>query len=133
MTRAGKREKQQERVALKEVKEMSLTIRATEETFQRLAALLLFAEAPAELKHVELGPLPWEAEGEAPPVLQIDYEVVRRSIVKEMSALLKAGIPTADVQAVIRRHGAEMLARVPENNLVPLYDDLHRMNPNPSE
>lgn len=130
---AGNREKQQERAALKETQEVTITLRATEGMLERLAALLLFAEAPAEVRHVELGPLPWEAKGESPPQLQIDYAVVRRSIVAALSALLEAGIPKTQVQEVIRRHGAETLAKIPEDNLLPLYEDLNRMNPKATE
>lgn len=125
---AGKRTaKQQERAALKASKEITLTIRCTEETMQRLAALLLFAEAPAEVRYVELGPLPYETADAPAPVLQVDYAVVRRDIVQTMDALLKAGCTKDDILPVIRRHGAETLARVPEVNLLPLWDDLNRM------
>lgn len=123
-----------ERPDFSKLNEVQITIRASELNLARLAALLLFAEYPfkATQDTEPTAPLPWEDPNDPryqkPPELQIDYELVRRDITKELQRLLPI-VGEGHLKELIRKHGAERLPLVPKENLLPLYEDLNRLNP----
>jgi hypothetical protein len=116
-------EKAQERADLQKVSIIWIGIAATEANLQRLGALLLFADRVEIKAPVELGPLPWEDPTDPRyqqiPELEVDYEVVKRSIAKHLSAYVKIhGEERA--RAVLNSFGAPRLSSVPQEQLIPL-------------
>lgn len=113
-----------ERREMKDIKTIQITIKASEFNLQRLAAYMLFCEHLEPV--IEIGkelPLPWEDPNDPrfqkPPELLIDYEVVRRSIMKHLSAYLKIhGEERA--KAVLESFGAPRLSAVPQDQLLAL-------------
>lgn len=99
-------------------------IAASEANIQRIGALLLFADHPVAVEKIDNKPLPWEdptdPRFQKPPELEIDYEVVRRSIMKHLSAYVKKhGEERA--RAVLSSYGsAPRLSSVPQESLLAL-------------
>ncbi len=125
-----------DQAALKEIKTITVTIRASEFNLQRLAAFMLFCEHLEPI--VEVGgpelPMPWEDPTDprfvpdpAKPALEIDYALVRRDITKELERL-GAGSRAAII-AAINTNGGTRISDVPEDNLLSLLSDLNRLNP----
>jgi hypothetical protein len=116
------RKKAIERAELKEVREVTLTLQASEEFLQRLAALLIFAPH-VEVKAKPLPPLPWEdpkdPRYELPPQLEVDYNAVRNSIMAHLEAYVPLHGKDAAL-ALIKSHGGTRLGDVPEDRLVAL-------------
>lgn len=118
--------KKSDKDELRKMRSVTITIEASENNLQRLAALLLFADRLDEdIKYVEEGPLPWEAPAdiEAKQLASIDFAVVRRSIVKQLEQYV-AQYGTEKAKQVIQSFGAERLSQLPESQLLPLYDAL---------
>lgn len=112
-----------DRAKLKDTDVVWIGIAATEFNMQRLAALLLFAEHPIRVEAEPTALLPWEDPNdprfEKPPELQIDYELVRRTITKHLTAYLaKHGEEKA--RAVLKSFGAERISLVAQDQLVPM-------------
>jgi hypothetical protein len=112
------RKRQKERGDLKGQDIIWIGIAATELNIQRLGALLLFADMPLEIETPKKLMFPWEDPDDPrfqqPPELEVDYELIRRNIVKAM----------VDLKRVILAHGGETIAAVPNNNLLALLRDL---------
>lgn len=111
------------RAELKQLSEFTITIAGSEANIQRIAALLLFADPAAPVEVKPLPPLPWEdptdPQYQQPPELEIDYNAVRNSIVKQLEPYVKThGKQQAKV--LIQSFGADRLRDVPEQNLVAL-------------
>lgn len=105
--------------------ELVIRVQATEETLARLWWLMLYAEAPFKKVVTEEGPLPFDEPIPVPAAkeLEIDYEAVKREIVKRLVAYVeKHG--KEEAAAVIERHGGKTLRQVPEDQLMGLFDAL---------
>lgn len=119
--------KKSDKDELRKIRSVTITIEASENNLQRLAALMLFADRLDEdIKYVDAGPLPWEepAPTEPKPLGEtIDFNVVRRSIVKQLEQYVAAhGVEKA--KQLIRSFGADRLTQLPESQLLPLYETL---------
>ncbi len=117
------RERQKARADLKAQDIVWIGIAATESNIQRIAAFIMFAEWPLVVEKVASGPLPWEDPADPsfqkPPELEIDYNVVRHSIAKHLSAYLKKhGEDSA--RDVLKSFGAERLSLIAESQLIAL-------------
>lgn len=102
---------------------MTLSIDMTENNFQRLAALLLFADRFEVDKPEPTGPLPWEIPTEAPPELELDYGVIRSGIIKRLPEYVKRH-STEEAKKVIQSFGAETINAIPKEQLLGLYQAL---------
>jgi hypothetical protein len=122
------RKRQKERGDLKGQDIIWIGIAATELNIQRLGALLLFADMPLEIETPKKLMFPWEDPDDPrfqqPPELEVDYELIRRNIVKAMVARKNDGTTKDDLKRVILAHGGETIAAVPNNNLLALLRDL---------
>jgi hypothetical protein len=118
-------EKRAEQADLRRVNTFTITIQATESNIQRLVALMLFAESPVKAEYVEAGPMPWEDPNDprflAPRELQIDYELVKQTVVSNLMVLVgKKGREKA--VEVLQEVGATGLASVQQDRLVELNE-----------
>jgi hypothetical protein len=124
--------KRSEKDELRKMRSVTITIEASENNLQRLAAFMLFADRLDEdIKYVEEGPLPWEepAPAEPKPISEtIDFNVVRHSIVKQLEQYV-AQHGAEKAKEVIRSFGAERLSQLPEEQLLPLYEALKQATP----
>lgn len=107
------------------MRSITITIEATENNLQRLAALMLFADRLDEdIRRSDDGPLPWDEPAGAStpaPEAEIDYNVVRRTIVSQLERYVKLhGVDKA--REVLRSFGAEKLTLIPVPQLLPLYE-----------
>lgn len=128
MARSKKQnEKAAERQELKSLTSITITVEASESTLQRLWALMMYAEAPFVPTYAG-GPMPWEDPATAPArELQIDYEAVRRSIVKQLDQYLQTY--TADrARSLLRSFGGEKVTKIPEERLLDLLAALETAN-----
>lgn len=121
------RKKTNDKSKLQEMRSVTITISASEGNLQRLAALLLFADhLEPEFKY-EDRPLPWEDPNDPkfqqPPELQLDYNVVKRNVVKLLEQYLaKHGADNA--RKVIQSCGADRVSLLTEPQLLSLYEAL---------
>lgn len=103
-------------------------IAATEANMERLSAFLIFADRVQLEAPIKLGPLPWEDPNdpryiEGPPELQIDYEVVKRSITKLLGQYVERHGATL-ARSVLESFGAPRLSEVEQSQLIPLHNAL---------
>lgn len=125
MTTRGAQKKAAAQSKLHERHQMTLTIDMTENNFQRLAALLLFADKIEQPEPVNLGRLPWEDPPETPPAveLELDYAVVRRGIIGRLEPYVKLH-GREQVIELLKAHGGDTLPKIPQNRLMDLYNAL---------
>lgn len=110
---------------------ITLTVTASESNLQRLAGFMMFADRPPPEPAIEPGGpddlMPWEDPNDPrfvpdkppPPPLDIDYEVVRRSITKHLAKYVeKHGADNA--RKVLTSFGAPRLSEVPQDQLLAL-------------
>lgn len=116
-----------ERASLKDIRSITITVRASELNLQRLAAFMLFAEHLEPV--IEIGgekPMPWEDPADprfVPPTDSIDYAVVRRDITGKLLAYFKQ-FGEDRAKDVLRSFGAERLSLLADDQLIPLHDAL---------
>jgi hypothetical protein len=129
--RSASQEKAVQRAELKGIRTVTITLEATEETLQRIAALLLFAPHLEPVYTYEDKPLPWEDPNDPryqkPPELEIDYHMVRREIMKLLESLVKSRgeeRARAVLAELLANAGASRLSSCPEAQLLPLHDAL---------
>lgn len=111
---------------LHERHQMVLTIDMTELNFQRLAALMLFADHVQPPEPVNLAPFPWEepeTDPKPPAELELDYEEVRRGIIKRLEVYVKER-GRDQTKRCIQFYGGQTLSEVPQNRLMDLYNAL---------
>lgn len=117
------RAKQKARADLKAQDIIWIGIAASEANIQRIAAMLLFADHLEAVERPADGPMPWEDPNDPkfqkPPELEIDYNVVRHSIAKHLSAYVKR-FGEERARAVLNSFGASRLSLLPESQLLPL-------------
>lgn len=106
-----------------------LTLDMTELNFQRLAALLVLGDRFEIDEQEPTGPMPWEEAIPLPAAaeMEIDYEAVRRSIIKQAGAIVEHNGPSMGagiVREAVARHDGKDLASVPKENLLRLLADL---------
>lgn len=129
MPRSSKKnEKAIEREKLRAPQEITITLRASESTMQRITALLMYADWAAEPKlNYEKVPLPWEDPNDPRfqqmPELEINYEAVRLEIANRLSRFLQEH-GEEKTRELLRSFGAEKIRDVPEPQLKGLLDAL---------
>jgi hypothetical protein len=130
---AGKpRKKAIEQAKLKATDTIWIGLKMTEGNFQRLAALLLFAEIDfkVDAEAVPTGPLPWENPADPafnkPPELEIDFETVRRGIAKHLLAMNEKG-RLEEAKQLLAEFKATGLSSIPQDRLVVFHDTLEAM------
>lgn len=126
----AQRKKTSDKDELRKMRSITITIEASEGNLQRLAALLLFADRLDEdIQYVDDSPLPWDEPKGPPPISEtIDFNVVRRSIVKQLESYV-ATHGAEKAKQMIRAFGAERLSLLPESQLLPLYEALQLAQP----
>lgn len=101
--------------------EIVIRVQATGDTLERLWALMIYAEAPFVRKQLDAVTLPWEEPQDPPPgpALEIDYEAVRRAIVKQAKRINNP----EKVKAAVNTY-AETFATLKEDDLIRLLATL---------
>lgn len=127
-------EKTRERADLKDIRSITITVKASEFNLQRLAAFMIFCEHLEPI--VEFGPekpMPWEDPSDPRfngPTLELDVEAIRRDITKHLSAYVKQhGEDRA--RDLLRSFGGERLSLVPDEQLLTLRNALAEPNEKP--
>lgn len=121
---SAQQKKTAEREALHKRRTVTMTFEATENTIQRIAALLMLADLAHE--EVEERPrvlLPWEEEGAEPPKLELDYNAIRNDCVKWLPKFVEKYGKDA-TKALFRKYGGETIKTVPDENTLDLLADL---------
>lgn len=116
--------KKRDQAELKNINAIQITIEASELNLQRLGALLMFADPYTDVKLVkELGPLPWEEKGEAPPQLEIDRVAVQNAVTPKLVTYLNEHGHDA-TRALIESFGAPKLRDLSDEQILGLYNAL---------
>ncbi len=116
----GKRKSKVAVEKLQDRRTCTFTIDMTEHNFQRLAALIMLQDHFEIEEKVSTAPLPWEEpRPEKPAELEIDYEAVRRAIIKQAERINNVNV----VRPILEMYGAS-LAEIPRDQLLNLLADL---------
>lgn len=111
-------------------------IAASESNLQRLGALIMFADQVETKPPKSLGNLPWEDPNDPryvpPPAPELNYELIRKDIVKVLMQYAELG-RVEEGKAIVREYG-EKVSLLHQDKLLPLYHDLtDRLNPKDPE
>ena len=126
MTTKALTKKRAEQAALKTVKTVTITLDATEEVLQRLAALLTYSDPSKPLPELaDLGPLPFDARPtvENPQPLELDYNLIRKTILAKLEPY-KNKYDLDAAKDVLMKHGGYRIRDVPEENLLGLLAEI---------
>lgn len=136
MTNKALNRKREEQAGLQKVRtvKVCLELEATENTLQRLNALMMLSDPYRErqIELQDLGPLPWEekyvrdGEVEENPhliPLELDYAAIRRDIVKHFEKYTeKHG--RASLEHLIQSYGGTKVSTVPDSQVLGLLADI---------